>query len=102
MKIGYKGTDQNMKCRNTQFEIGKTYFIDDKNEVRELPEGYNLIKSKVSLCSKEAIHYCNELEKTLSFYNNNGKNRFFKIEILGEFEDHSDKSGARWVKSWKL
>src|SRR5690349_3208706 len=98
MKIGYKGTDQNMKCRNTQFEIGKTYFIDDKNEVRELPEGYNLIKSKVSLCSKEAIHYCNELDKTFSFYNNNGKNRFFKIEILGEFEDHSDKSGARCIR----
>lgn len=46
MKIGYKGTDQNMQCKKVQFEIGKTYYIDDKQEVRVLPEGYNIIKSK--------------------------------------------------------
>lgn len=97
-KIGYKGTDQNMKCRNTQFELGKTYFIDDKEEVKELPDGYNIIKSKVKLCSKEAIHYCDELDQVFAHYSDNGLNRFFKVEILGEFEDGGDKSGCRCIK----
>lgn len=97
-KIGYKGTDKNMKCRDTQFEIGKTYYIDDKNEVKELPDGYNIIKSKVEMCSKEAIHYCDKLEQVFAHYSDNGSNRFFKVEILGDFKDSGDKSGCRCIK----
>ena len=98
MKIGYKGTDKNMKCRDTQFEVGKTYYIDDNENVKELPQGYNIIQSKVELCTKTALHYCDDLEKVFNHYPDNGKNRFFKVEILGEFKDTSDKSGARCIR----
>lgn len=98
MKIAYKGTDKNMKCRGTQFELGKTYFIDDEENVKELPQGYNIIKSKVELCSKTALHYCNELVDVFQHYSDNGSNRFFKVEILGDFKDHSDKSGTRCLR----
>jgi hypothetical protein len=97
-KIGYKGTDKNMQCKNVQFELGKTYYIDDKNEVKELPDGYNIIKSNVKMCSKEAIHYCNELEQVFKHYTDNGLNRFFKVEILGEYKDEHGKSGCRCIK----
>lgn len=98
MKIGYKGTNKDLKCRDTQFEIGKTYFIDDNKSVQELPQGYNIIQSKVELCTKTALHYCDELEKVFTHYPDNKSNRFFKIEILGDFKDSSDKSGARCIR----
>ena len=97
-KIGYKGTDKNMQCKSVQFELGKTYYIDEKSEVKELPEGYTIIKSKVEMCSKEAIHYCNDLEQVFSHYSDNGSNRFFKVEIIGEFKEESNKSGCRCIK----
>jgi hypothetical protein len=98
MKTAYKGTDKNMKCRDTQFEVGKTYSLDDDENLQELPKGYTIIKTDIKLCSKKAIHYCDELEKTFSFYPNNGENRFFKIEVLGDFIDEHDKSGARCIR----
>jgi len=97
-KIGYKGTDENLKCKDQQYEIGKTYFIDDNKVVKELPAGYNLIKDKVEICSKEAIHYVNNLDGVFKWYPDNGKNRYFKIEILGNFVDTPDKSAARCIK----
>lgn len=99
MKLAYKGTDNNLKCRDTTFEVGKTYYIDDKDEVKELPQGMVIINSEIRLCSKTAIHYCNKLEDTFQYYPNNGKNRFFEVEILGIFEDGSDKkSGTKCIK----
>jgi len=99
-KIGYKGTDAQMKCRDVQFELGKTYYLDEKDKVQVLPDGYNIIKNKIELCSKEAIHYCNELDKVYAHYPNNGKNRFFKVEIIGDFKDETNqsKSGCRVIK----
>lgn len=98
MKIGYKGTNSDMKCRNVQYELGKTYFIDDENEVRELPKGCSFISKKIILCSNEAIHYCDKLSDVFRYYEKN-TSRFFKIEIIGEFEDGDEgKSGTRCIR----
>jgi len=100
-KIGYKGTDKDMKCMgNTQFELGKTYFINNDNKVEVLPESYNIIalKGNVELHSKNAIHYCNELKNVPTYYPNNGTNRYFKIEVIGDFVDIGNKSGARCIR----
>lgn len=100
-KYGFKGTNNEMKCRNTQFELGKTYFINHKDEVEQLPEGCTVLslKNDIQTCTKQAIHYCDELEKTFGFYNNDGDNRFFKVEIIGDFVDDKDgKSGTRCLR----
>lgn len=98
MKIGYKGTNSDMKCRNVQYELGKTYFIDSDNQVRELPNGCSFTKTKVVICSNEAIHYCDNLLDVFQYYKKDSS-RFFKVEIIGEFEDGDEgKSGARCIR----
>ena len=99
MKTAFKGTDENLKCRDITFEVGKSYYIDNDNSVKELPQNSVVINSEVKLCTKTAIHYCDKLEDTFQYYPNNGKNRFFEIEVIGVFEDGSDKkSGTKCIK----
>lgn len=99
MKIAFKGTDKNLTCRSTTFEIGKTYYINDNDEVKEIKEGSVVITPELKLCTKTAIHYCDKLEDTFNYYPNNGVNRFFEVEIIGNFEDGSDKKcGTKCIK----
>lgn len=83
MKIGYKGLNQDMtptlgKGDKIQYVIGETYSKPDK--------------TNPVLCSNDGFHYCNTLKDVFKHYNNNGNNRFFKIEVLGNFTDGFDKS----------
>lgn len=87
MKIAYKGFDENLKCKNFQFEIGGSYFNNiDRDEPRT--------------CTSDGWHYCNELVKVFSYYANNGKNRFCEIEITGKYKD--DKDGKSITNSFKI
>jgi hypothetical protein len=70
MKIGYKGFDKDLKCRDAS-----------------KPE-----KDNPKLCSADGFHYCNKLVDVFNHYGLNDKNRFCEIEILGKFTDDSDKS----------
>lgn len=78
MKIAFKGFNENLQCKGEQFEVGKTY---------AKPQTDN----KPRLCSSEGFHYCNELENVYSYYNLDGKNRFCKIEVVGSFNEDTEK-----------
>lgn len=101
MTVGFKGTDANLKCRDTQFEIGKTYIIDGEKKCRELKEGEVFISSDtVKTCTDSGIHYCKELKNCFSHYANNGSNRFFEVEILGKetFDAFDGKAATNCIK----
>jgi hypothetical protein len=65
---GYKGTDENMKCKDFQYEIGKSFTCDEKD---------------VLLC-ESGFHLCLDIEDVFSYYKIDGKNRYFKVRALAE------------------
>jgi hypothetical protein len=87
MKIGYKGLTKDMETtacpvnKKTIYQLGVIY------------EKQSLDRPPV-LCSSDGYHYCNELTDVFQFYSNNGSNRFFKIEVLGDFKDGHNKSNT--------
>ena len=87
MKIGYKGVAEDL---STFASFRKTVF--DVN-----PETIHTIVSnkELKLCTDTGFHYCNKLKDVFSHYSLNGKNRYFEIEILGEFVDGNNKSITR-------
>lgn len=62
---GYKGTDENMMCRNTQYELNKPFKFEED----------------IELC-KSGFHFCKKLGDVFPHYNLNYKNRFFKVKGL--------------------
>lgn len=81
--LGYKGLTKDMKATSGKspheiFELGKVYYKENK----ESP----------NLCTEDGYHFCKTLEQVFSHYPNNGDNRFFKIEILGNTTHGDDKS----------
>jgi hypothetical protein len=84
MKIGYKGFDKNLKCKDHQLQTG---------EVASKPE-----KDNPRTCSNDGFHYCNKLEDCFTYYSLNRSNRYCEIEILGNFKDDGDKSVTTSLK----
>lgn len=83
MKIAYKGFDKDLKCRDEQFEVGKTYTKE------ECPV------EKLNVCTNKGYHYSNTLDEVFKWYSNNNDNRFCKIEILGNYK--YDKYGKKGI-----
>lgn len=77
-KIGFKGFDKNLKCRNGQFEIGKTYTKEEKKNPK--------------VCSKDGWHFCYKLSDCFTYYSNTKDNRFCEIEVLGNDSTDGDES----------
>lgn len=97
MKIGYKGMNSDMICREVKFEVGKSYFIDDNKNVKstDVVVDINYENKYLELCSKDVFHYCNNLQDVNTFYTFTGQgNRFFKIQILGAWTDANDKKSG--------
>lgn len=91
MKIGIKGTDNDMKCRGYQYEFGKLYYIDENGDTQSTGEEAVMLPSKLpkpKVCGKGGLHYCDTLERVFKHYN---EGRYFQIEILGEVEGDEDK-----------
>ena len=64
---GYKGFDKDMKCKDFQYEIGKTYKYD----------------GEIGLCEK-GFHFCENPIDVLSYYPLIGSN-FAEVETDGKF-----------------
>ncbi|WP_227451822.1 hypothetical protein [Clostridioides sp. ES-S-0108-01] len=63
---GYKGTDENMKCRDFQYKLNKTYSMNGDD---------------INVCNC-GFHLCLNLEDVFSYYDLNLSNRFFKVKAL--------------------
>lgn len=93
MKIGYKGLTAAMKSNrgsnpNEIFEVGIIYSKENIEKPR--------------LNSKDGYHYCNDLDDVFKHYRKDGKNRFFKIEVLGNFTDDGDNAKKSITTSFRI
>jgi len=76
---GVKGFDKNLKCRDFQYEIGKT-FGTDKKPVR---------------CTENGFHFCENPLDVFSYYPPCDGNRFAEVKGGGEIStDNSDSKVA--------
>lgn len=100
MKLGYKVTDKDMKCRNFQYQLGMEYMITKDKKIVEVNtiSGSAIENSKLELCSNNVIHYCNELKDCFNWYNIKDGSRYFKVMILGDYKDDHTKSGTQHLK----
>ncbi len=103
MKIGYKATDKDMKCKDFQYEVGNEYLVSHDNElirVSTMQDGEPTKDDSLRLCSKEVIHYCNSLEDCFRWYDVEKESRYFKIGIIGRYKDNilDEKSGSVHIK----
>ena len=74
---GFKAMNADMTCRDYQFELGKTYQIDN-----EMP---------LKLCSESGFHFCLNFEDVFDYYNWH-VSRVFKIKSETEVLTRSNKS----------
>lgn len=68
----YKVFDKNLKCRDFQYEIGKTYLLEDKKG--------NLLNPE--LCER-GFHACEKVADCFSYYSFDPENRICEVELSG-------------------
>lgn len=72
--IGYKGFDKNFRCRDFQYEVGKTYHHD----------------GEIAICDS-GFHFCKNPNDIFSYYPPAGS-RFALIEATGNIVEDDNKS----------
>ena len=80
---GYKGFNKNLKCKDYQYEIGKTYETD-----------------KAKLC-EEGFHFCESPLDVLRYYGNRNGNRYCEVTADNVSEETGDDS-KRVAKTLKI
>lgn len=103
MKIGYKGTDKDMKCKHQQYELGEEYMITKDRKlvgVRTLQGSEPQKDESLNLCSDQVVHYCDTLQDCFQWYNIDNESRYFKVGILGAYKEEvgNRKSGTVHIK----
>ena len=71
--IGFKGFDKNLKCRDFQFEVGKTYKI----------------KGDLKIC-ENGFHFCKRLDDVSNYYSD-PLTRICVVRGIGQFKEEGDK-----------
>jgi len=79
MVKGYKGFDQDLKCRGMQYEVGQTY------EMERSP----------SICNW-GFHFCERITDVHEYYNL-GSNRICEVEAIGEISKEGNKSATNKI-----
>ena len=74
---GYKGTDESMKCRGMQYEVGKSYHAD----------------GTIELCHN-GLHFCRNLHDVFDFYVPANGSRYFEVVASGAIQIGADKCAA--------
>ena len=74
---GYKGTDESMKCRGMQYEVGKSYHAD----------------GTIELCHN-GLHFCRNLHDVFDFYDPDNGSRYFEVVASGAIQIGADKCAA--------
>ena len=72
---GYKVFNSNWTCRGFQYEVGKTYEMEDKPE-----------------CCEVGFHFCKELTDCFYYYDFNHNNKVAIIEALGDIDEEISDS----------
>jgi len=70
--FGYKAFNNDLTCRDFQYEVGKTYEMDDKPE-----------------CCCEGFHFCKDLKECFYYYKFGS--RVCEVESLGNIDTEDDK-----------
>ena len=72
--LGFKGFDKNLKCRNFQYEVGKTYEHEGKVE-----------------CCKQGFHFCENPFDVFGYYSPS-ESRYCAVEGSGKVDQDEDDS----------
>lgn len=71
--IGFKGFDQNFRCRGSQYEVGQTY---EHN-------------GRIGLC-ESGFHFCKTMAQVFNYYSGTDC-RYAEVEAIGEIKEGDDK-----------
>ena len=77
---GFKGFDSELKCRDKQYEVGKTYKEDVKPKACEV-----------------GMHFCESPFEVFSYYNPN-RSRYCMVEGSGKLSKQDDKIACTQLK----
>ena len=72
---GYKVFNSDWTCRNFQYEVGKTYEMDEK-----------------PICCERGFHFCKKASDCFQYYSFDPDNKVAEVEALGDIDTSNDGS----------
>ena len=72
---GYKVFNSDWTCRNFQYEVGKTYEMNEK-----------------PICCDRGFHFCTKVSDCFQYYSFDPNNKVAEVEALGDIDTNNDNS----------